>query len=324
MTDVLTRIRRATGADEVIAGERIQSLWSGYGEIRRYHLRGAAVASVVAKLVRPPDQRRHPRGWDGDHGHRRKLRSYEVETAWYRGLARRCDAACRVARAYDCTADDNGWLLVLEDLDASGYVHRRSRATTSELRACLGWLAAFHATFLGVTAEDLWPTGTYWHLATRPEEHAATRDPELRAAAPALDAALHAVRHRTLVHGDAKIANFCFAEDGGVAAVDFQYVGGGCGVQDVAYLFSSCLDEEQCELRADEHLDHYFQCLRRTLAQRSTTVDLDALEAEWRAAYPLSWADFVRFLAGWAPEHTKLHGYSWRMTKAALAAIRAR
>ena len=45
------------------------------------------------------------------------------------------------------------------------------------------------------------------------------------------------------VHGDAKVDNFCVGT-GAVAAVDFQYVGGGVGVQDVVYLLASCLDAE--------------------------------------------------------------------------------
>ena len=57
--------------------------------------------------------------------------------------------------------------------------------------------------------------------------------------APELDRRLRAARFQTLVHGDAKPANFCFdARRGAVAAVDFQYVGGGCGMKDVAYLLS--------------------------------------------------------------------------------------
>jgi hypothetical protein len=42
------------------------------------------------------------------------------------------------------------------------------------------------------------------------------------------------------------------------------------------------------------------------------------VERAWRALYPAAWADFHRFLNGWAPDHWKLHGYTRRMTRQAL------
>ena len=119
------------------------------------------------------------------------------------------------------------------------------------------------------------------------------------------------------MHGDAKVANFCFAAED-VAAVDFQYVGGGCGVQDVAYFLSSCMDDAECEQHAARHLDTYFELLR---ARLPTRVDGDALEAEWRGLYPAAWADFHRFLVGWAPDHWKIHRYTRAMTRTALALL---
>jgi len=323
--DIEAHVCTVMGADSARLGERIQALWSGYGEIRRVHLRGADVESVVVKVVQPPVQRekvRHARGWNTDRSHQRKLRSYDVERAFYRGPAARCTAESRVPVAHDCSGGAQRWVFVLEDLDASGFALRRFDPDAAEVHACLVWLAHFHATFLGASPEGLWEQGTYWHLATRPDELSAMNDARLRDAAAALDARLLGAQHRTLVHGDAKAANFCFADDGGrVAAVDFQYVGGGCGMQDVAYFLSSCLDEDGCDARADGCLDDYFASLRSALDDRMTAPELDALESEWRALYPVAWADFYRFLAGWAPDHHKIHGYSRRMTEQALAEL---
>jgi Ser/Thr protein kinase RdoA (MazF antagonist) len=184
-----------------------------------------------------------------------------------------------------------------------------------QLDGCLRWLASFHAHFLGRRPTGLWKTGTYWHLATRRDELEALQDRVLRDAATRLDDALNRCRYQTLVHGDAKAANFCFGETG-VAAVDFQYVGGGCGIKDVAYLLSSCLTDAQCEAHAARHLDAYFESLRAHLAD---DVDKDAVVHEWRALYPAAWADFHRFLAGWAPGHWKIHRYTRRMSEQALA-----
>jgi thiamine kinase-like enzyme len=119
------------------------------------------------------------------------------------------------------------------------------------------------------------------------------------------------------VHGDAKVANFCFGKND-VAAVDFQYVGGGCGIKDVAYFLSSCLTDGECEAQAPQHLDTYFAFLRSHLGD---DVDKDAVVNEWRGLYPAAWADFHRFLAGWAPSHWKIHRYTRQMSERALAEL---
>ncbi len=308
-----------TGATAAEPVQRIQSLWSGYGEIQRIRLRGCATPSAVLKRVEPPTEARHPRGWNTSRSHQRKLHSYEVELAFYRDHARHCRASARVPECYGSSSGDGRWMFLLEDLDASGFAGRRMDLAAAELDACLIWLAGLHATFLGCEPAGLWSVGTYWHLATRPDELEAVGDPRLRAAAPILDARLNACEFQTLVHGDAKVANFCFAEDRpAVAAVDFQYVGGGCGIKDVAYFLSSCMSDVECEQQAPRHLDTYFAALRRALAELQQPVDAAALEAEWRALYPIAWADFYRFLAGWSPDHWKIHGYSDRLTREVL------
>lgn len=293
--------------------EEVQALWSGYGQILRVSLTDAEHDSVVVKQVRPPSVMQHPRGWSGRASHERKLRSYAVERAFYDG--RTPNPHHRTARCFAAEAYGDGARFLLEDLDAAGYGGRRQQLSLAELNACLRWLASFHAANLNRAPDGLWPVGTYWHLATRQDELAAMDDGELRAAAAWLDEALRACPYQTLVHGDAKVANFCFGR-GDVAAVDFQYVGGGCGVQDVAYFLSSCLDDEQCERHAERHLDTYFAELR---ARVPGDVDGEEVERRWRDLYPAAWADFHRFLAGWAPDHWKIHRYTRRMTREALA-----
>jgi hypothetical protein len=309
-------LARATGARVVELGERVQSLWGGYGEIRRATLSGTTNASVIVKHVVPP--RRAELGPAETRSHRRKLRSYEVERAFYRDYAPRCSAGCRVPSALHESADGDRTLLVLEDLDAAGFGARRDRVSPAELQACLRWLAEFHATFLGEQPESLWRVGTYWHLATRPDELRALTDPGLRRAAPMLDERLNSARFRTLVHGDAKLQNFCFTKAGDdVAAVDFQYVGGGVGVKDVAYFLTSCLSSRELERDAGGYLDHYFSKLRAALHSRNGGVELASVEAEWRELYPFACADFCRFLRGWAGDDS-LDPYLERVTREVL------
>jgi hypothetical protein len=328
-TELAALIARATGAARVELGERVQKLWSGYGEIRRATLVGSSTTPVIVKWVVPPPGTTHD---DAEaRSHRRKLRSYEVERAFYRRYAGRCGPVARVASALHVGGNGNRTLFVLEDLDASGFAVRHHRVSEGELAQCLRWLAHFHARFLGVQPDSLWNVGTYWHLATRPDELAAVRDVAIRRAAPVLDERLNRARFRTLVHGDAKLQNFCFSAGGdAVAAVDFQYVGGGVGVKDVAYCLTSCLTPRELERDAPKHLNTYFRELRAALDARDIgqapetspeELDADAIEAEWRELYPLACADFYRFLLGWAGGVESRDAYLEGVTRRVLAGI---
>ncbi len=303
-------------------------MWDGYGELWRAVLEGSSDAlaeqtGVVLKSVAPPAEDRLRVGRQTLGSHRRKLRSYDVELAFYRDFAARCSADCRVPAPQLLERSARGWLFVLEDLDRAGFAGRRSLVDSSEVQACLAWLAAFHARFLGTPPNGLWKVGTYWHLATRPDELSRLDDAALRKAAPAIDAALSASRFKTIVHGDAKLENFCFAQSSAaVAAVDFQYAGGGVGVKDVAYLLGSCFEEAECAARIPSCLDFYFRALREKLlgAPDFDAADLDALETEWRTLYPLAWVDFQRFLLGWAPA-CRRGDYSERLIGEVLATL---
>ena len=141
-------------------------------------------------------------------------------------------------------------------------------------------------------------------------------DLPLKQAAAAIDRQLRASHYQTLVHGDAKLANFCFSANGEqVAAVDFQYVGGGCGMKDVAYFIGSCLREDECETFESWLLDCYFTALKKALARLQPAVDAKVVAEEWRALFPLAWTDFHRFLKGWSPGHWKIHAYSQRLAE---------
>ncbi len=310
------------GSDGVLDCELIQQLWSGYGAIYRMVMEGPSPTPVVVKSVAPPSRSTHPRGWNTDLSHQRKLRSYGVERHWYLHYASRTGDSARVPTLVAESCSDKQWLFVFEDLNHTGFSARRQRASPTEIRACLSWLASFHATFLGQEPDGLWPVGTYWHLDTRPDELRAVADARLREAAPLIDARLNGCRYQTLVHGDAKIANFCLPPQGGpVAAVDFQYVGGGCGMKDVAYFLSSCLDPSELEQRAGPYLNHYFAALGTHAATRLSAAAWTELETEWRSLYTFAWADFYRFLSGWSPQHWKIDTYSARMTQEALASL---
>jgi hypothetical protein len=300
-------ILQQTGASSLFEKETIQELWSGYGKIIRVGLEDASVDSVVIKHVQIPTYKNHPRGWNTDIGHQRKVKSYKVETTWYDRYSKFSTA--RLPQCLAIETKDDEVLMVMEDLDEAGYPLRKGNVTWEEIAECLAWLAAFHASYLGKNPNGLWEVGTSWHLETRPQELAVLDDQRLKEAAHVIDEKLNTCKYKTFVHGDAKLANFCFAKNGQVGGLDFQYVGGGCGVKDVAYFIGSCLNENECERLEEQILDTYFERLQSEMKERN-----EALEAEWRSLYRVAWADFHRFLKGWSPGHWKINSYSERIT----------
>lgn len=319
---VMPFILDQTGARRAQLIETVQTLWSGYGHIQRYQLFGIERQTLIAKHIHAPLTSHHPRGWNTPIGHRRKLQSYQVETRWYQAFAASCPTQCKVPVCLGIQQNADRTVILLEDLDNSGFSIRADSLSVKQLKPCLSWLAHFHATFMGDPPNGLWSEGTYWHLDTRPDEWAAMENGSLKEAAYRLDAHLKQARFRTLVHGDAKVANFCFSKEGQkVAAVDFQYVGGGCGMKDVAYFLGSCLTDRECEQYDSQCLEVYFQELKTALHLKNKRVDFTALEQEWRTLYPIAWADFYRFLAGWMPTHKKINDYGSRLTTNALLSL---
>lgn len=315
-------VLKAMGASELFEINKIQDLWSGYGVIMRYGLKGSNVKTVVIKHVRLPKRGDHPRGWNMDISHDRKVRSYKVETAFYSQWSSYCDEDCHVPECFAFESHDDEALIVLEDLNGTGFEGRRSSVSLDEIKVCLKWLAHFHATFMFRTPDNLWEVGTYWHLDTRPDELDVLNDIALKNAAKSIDLKLRKSPFQTFVHGDAKLANFCFSKNGDrVAAVDFQYVGGGCGMKDVAYFIGSCLYEDECDELETQLLDYYFMILMDALLRRKKDVNVEALEDDWRALYPVAWTDFHRFMKGWSPGHWKVNSYSERLAREVVGSL---
>ena len=270
MLDLQEEVIRLTSASKIIRTEMVQTLWSGYGEIKRYFLEGGKYPSVIVKHIRWPDAQGHPRGWNSDFSHQRKLKSYQVEINWYREYAGKTNDYCKVPELFHLNEVAGEICLIMEDLNAGGFDIRLvpEQVNLIQIKNGLAWLAHFHASFMGEIVSGLWPIGTYWHLDTRPEEFERMGNQSLKNAARQIDEQLNHARYQTIIHGDAKLANFCFQPEGKVAAVDFQYVGKGCGMKDVAYFISSCLEEEDCEKYEEELLKHYFEILQSTLNSR--------------------------------------------------------
>jgi len=343
-TEVLQAVANAMMAEHVVSTQLIQPLWGGYGELFRATLSGSQHTSVIVKHIKLPQPKVHPRGWNTPISHQRKLKSYQVELHWYQHYANNSLSQCPVPKCLYVNEHDDEILLIMEDLATLGFEQTftsfepkpashesavdnphisHQHVSQQQIEACLSWLAYFHAQHLAIEPKGLWDCGSYWHLATRPDELVALTDIPLQQAAEKIDKILQQCQFQTLIHGDAKLANFCFTTAGDrVAGVDFQYVGKGCGMKDVILLLSSCLPHQRCEKDVPDLLDYYFGQLKQALSEHQAHVDPQAVEDEWRPLYCIAWADFQRFMKGWSPNHWKINSYTEALTKQALLQLK--
>jgi hypothetical protein len=135
-----TYLLKSTGSKDCKQVETIQSLWSGYGKIARYKLQGGNRETVVVKHIALDKANSHPRGWNTNISHQRKIRSYEVETYWYQHWNGQCGNAARTAEFLGALSIGEEQWIILEDLDLA-FPERKREVTQSEIKTCLSWLA---------------------------------------------------------------------------------------------------------------------------------------------------------------------------------------
>ncbi|KAI9175307.1 hypothetical protein H9P43_006668 [Blastocladiella emersonii ATCC 22665] len=293
----------------------LAALWAGYGALHRVSapvVRGGPLVPLVLKQIDLSGG-----ADDTSLSHRRKVASYAVETTFYLHYAPSLPASVPVAQAYASRTavaktgsviegvGDGGrypayssLTLALADLSPSFPVDGDSQSPLNRAAAgvVLTWLARFHAHFWGFTGSGVWRRGGYWYLATRPAEHArALRSPVhawLAAKADKWDKYLEETSV-ALVHGDAKCANVLFSSSVSECAfVDFQYVGRGNPMSDVAKLLATSVEVEGTQLEGWVR-DVYYPALVAAKPDVGVTADM---VCEWAEVAMLDWA---RFAAGW-------------------------
>lgn len=325
----LQSIANQLGETQLVVQERVQSLWKGYGEILRLWL-PKAQKTVVAKWVSPPELGKQATDAERN-GHTRKVHSFEVERFVYQNLSMRCSELCKsptLLATNQSHSVTNSIIIVMEDLDSSGFHLRGVGNNVDEVSRCLHWLAHFHAEFFGeeqcqpALISNLWYQGNYWHLATRKEEWAVMSESPLKSHAQDIADKLANAAFKTVIHGDSKLANFCFnSTSDRVAAVDFQYCGLGSAVTDVMILLSSSLSEPMLLTHAQGLFDDYIACFQSAMKARHPAHNTDAIEVEYRSLWPFAWADYQRFLAGWKPGHFRVNQYMQQQTELALSIL---
>ena len=77
--------------------EQIQPLWSGYGQVVRV-FSPKQTRHFVVKIIGTAQPISHPRGWNSSVGHQRKVRSYQVESEFYKQYAALTNEQCKVPK----------------------------------------------------------------------------------------------------------------------------------------------------------------------------------------------------------------------------------
>lgn len=211
----------------------------------------------------------------------------------------------------------------------------------SQVRAAIEWLARFHAASRTSAPRQLhdyilpplqevhrkrtrtgklWLNGGYTYLATRRSELASLakegsewtdafcipRPPDTSTMADMAAAFLtpQGRPFETLIHGDVKSENmFSTASGNRVAFFDFQYVGIGLGVCDLAKLFTCSVPLDMLtttkrmpsRLAMDDGEQHLLQAYLGCLAQGGMSYDWDEFVRHWETAL----VDWCRFQASW-------------------------
>ncbi|CBQ69232.1 conserved hypothetical protein [Sporisorium reilianum SRZ2] len=242
----------------------------------------------------------------------------------------------RLFAAGDAGAEGEGQTLVLEDLSIRFPVltERRGTLNDAQVAKSLQWLAAFHASTWDIESSSassttdfcpppsltiqtswsgrgLWQQGGYHYLATRQHELAsidAHTDPwgqlGLHSASDlphAIDWCLNNPTDRSrpsLIHGDVKAANMAFSRSSAhMAMYDFQYVGIGLGVQDLAkFLTTSIPSRFLNDAEGEQKLLRAYHSFLVQRLPKGARYEYDDLIKDWELAL-VSW---VRFLAGWS------------------------
>jgi len=227
-----------------------------------------------------------------------------------------------------------------QDFDSAYYSYNPTRSRFRKpAHLALDWLATFHASHWDVitTHENdgtkttsssleeliqstgLQPIGSYWHLDTRPDEHASMArrgwEGRLKRAARAIDQCLKRDPMQCIIHGDPKSANIMLVKQSTAAAstednntvaafYDFQYCGKGSPTRDLAYFLCSSCDEDEEETLVSyyhERLVAQLQSNNKRLAEEKSlkrSLEIPTLD-HLRDSLALAYCDFCRFMAGW-------------------------
>ena len=266
-----------------ISVKNVCRLWAGMGHVYELSF-GTPTNRLIVKCVNPdPSQ-------VDSLGGRRKVASYQVEANFYERYAERLidDHDLQLPRPLHVEHNGNQTIICMSKLENDS-----KHGNVEE--EVIKWLAKLHAATWKSDAEGLQPSGSYWYLDTRPDEHADMPrtgwQGRLKRAARAIDSRLQRDPMQCIIHGDAKDANILWTKDGKVAMCDFQYCGKGPPTRDLAYFL--CSSSNPCQ--EDAFLRAYYETLIQLLPNTVTNPSFEQLKESLELAY----CDYARFMSGW-------------------------
>jgi hypothetical protein len=262
----LTGALRGRGvlSDAVVTSIECKEIGAGAGFLGQlgrlqltYDRRGSGPAAIIAKL---------PTAEPASREVGNLFRFYEREVCFYEDVAREIEL--RTPRCFFSAMDVPGdeYLLLLEDLSLAGRCgDELAGCSEDEAELIISSLARFHATWwesprLGTL--DWMPfVNAPVHQSAEPSYQQAWQPflnligerltPEMlrvgeRMRTHVIDL-LNAMEPapRSIIHGDWRLDNLFFMEDGAIAAIDWQISSKGRGIFDVGYFLSSCIDPDQ-------------------------------------------------------------------------------
>lgn len=309
MSHIDSLLSRCQGAPYSNIQQRVLGhLWAGYGQIVAVQATNGSnqSCSLIIKQCIPPQTCSNL-----SEDHLRKLESYRVESCFYTHISSRMrGCGVLVPELKGVFEEEQGMTVVtMGDLGDHGryYTKKGNQLDLKEGRALLSWLARFHAVYWKAAAapQGIWEEGSFWQLGTRRgeldqlDQAWVERGLDQRTAEIIHDT-IRKTRFRTVIHGDAKSANFFFfdGDDTGplqIGGYDFQYCGMATPLRDVAYFLCCSMKQHHVSKYEDELLLHYYTELCAVLcAEDAEEYSLQEL----RTMYDLCVVDLARFMAG--------------------------
>jgi phosphotransferase family enzyme len=293
--------------DDAVVAVGVTPLGPGrFGTTARLRLTWAAgrgPATMIVKLASSSPRTRRAA---------RLFRTYEVETGFYRDVARRLRV--HVARCYCCAYEpaDGSYCLLLEDITGAAHGDQLAGCRAGQAQAALAELARLHAGTLGESdiARLPWVLGRSPAITSREAAAMALRwshqfvthlSGSLRGDVPRalglLSAAAGSYGGRAeaglaLLHGDFRSDNLMFRA-GQAVVLDWQTAGTGPALADVSYFVGTSVADSDRAGRHAAYLDYYLARLRA----EGAVLDPDGCWHDYRA-YALG--GLIMAIVGWA------------------------